>query len=358
MSTSSGAPSVSIEQAQAIVDKHFSKDDLPATIVNFTQVPHGYSYSPAMTSFLLDLAISSNAEPTHSSFLVVSGDTSAQPPGSYAPNALAIFPQLLSAILENTTIPIRSPTLDTTHTLIPHTYLITPIYPVVSANLVSLAQARAAHLLTPHQQTLIDLQLGKYLGELHNGAQNDWFGLPSHTAPADPSYDWQETFTALLEGLLDTVPATRPSADIPVGALRIALARAIAAFLFADATVPSLVWFTGGPDDVFLAFTPTGEFTTFAILPAVAHALWGDPLLETFFVDASPAFWEGYRVTRGPEDGAIMIFPRQRTKRIWYDVFLALVVLHERRGLDDEKTRWAEDSLRKSADLLQAASYY
>ncbi|KAJ7182707.1 hypothetical protein C8R43DRAFT_967795 [Mycena crocata] len=350
---SQGAPSVSIEQAQAVVDKHFSQEKLPATIVNFTQVAHGFSYTPGMTTYLLDLAISSNETPTHSSFLVVSNQP--QSAESYAPNTLPIFPQLISAIRTNTSIPIPDPTLDASLTLLPYTYLITPIYPLTSSNLVSLAQARSSGLLTPQQLTLIDLQLGQYLGELHKGAQNDWFGLPTPAPPADPSYDWQECFTALLESLLDSVSQSRPESALPLAELRPLLARAIATFLFADVEVPSLVWFTGAADDVFLAFKPTGEFSAFAILPAVAHALWGDPLLETFFVGASAAFWEGYRAARGAEDSALLVFPRQRTKRLWYDVFLALVVLYERRGLDDDKTRWAEETLRKTAALLKDA---
>ncbi|KAJ7750431.1 hypothetical protein DFH07DRAFT_922655 [Mycena maculata] len=355
MSSSSGAPSVSIEQGQAIVDKHFSDKGLPATIVNFTQVKQGYSFSPGLTTYLLDLALSSNAEPTHSSFLVLSDTHPAQPSESYSPNPLSIFPQLISTIRTNTSIPIPDPTLDTSHAIVHYTYLITPIYPLTSTHLVSLAYARSAQLLTPPQQALIDLQLGQYLGELHKGAQNDWFGLPVPTPPADPSYDWQETFTALLEALLDAAPA---SANLPLVALRSALARAIAAFLFADVAVPSLVWFTGSSDDVFLAFTPAGEFSAFAILPAVAHAMWGDPLIESFFVDASDAFWEGYRAVRGAEEGTLIAFPRQRTKRLWYDVFLALVVLRERRGLDDGKVEWAEETLRKSAELLRDAPCY
>jgi hypothetical protein len=238
--------------------------------------------------------------------------------------------------------------------VVPHSYLITPVYPITSSGLVSLSQARETRLLTPEQQAFVDLQLGKYLGELHKGAQNDWFGLPSSAPPPDPSYDWQESFTALLESLLDSAQLDAALLE----ALRRALGRAISAFLFADVDVPSFVWFTGSADDVFLAFTPAGEFTAFAILPAVAHALWGDPLLETFFVDASAAFWEGYKGVRGAEDGALIVFPRQRTKRMWYDVFLALVVLAERRGADDEKRRWAEESLRKNAEALRDAPCY
>jgi hypothetical protein len=42
MSIASRAPTVSIEQAQAIVDKEFADEKLPFTIVNFTQVAHGF----------------------------------------------------------------------------------------------------------------------------------------------------------------------------------------------------------------------------------------------------------------------------------------------------------------------------
>ncbi|KAJ6466888.1 hypothetical protein C8R45DRAFT_1020411 [Mycena sanguinolenta] len=357
----SGGTSVTIEQAQAVVDKHFSKDD-PATIVNFTQVAQGFSYTPGMTTYLLDLAISSNAEPTHSSFLVVASALT-EPSEVYAPNTLALFPQLISLIRTTTPIPIPDPILDTSCSILSHPYLVTPIYPLTSTRIVSLSQARATRLLTPQQQTFIDLQLGQYLGQLHSGAQNDWFGLPSDKPPADPSYEWQATFTLLLETLLDAVPDLHPSLNLAptVDALRLPLARAISAFLFADVDTPSLVWFTGSPEDVFLAFTPEGAFSAFAILPAVAHALWGDPLLEAFFAgpgDASAAFWEGYRGARGEQDGSLMVFPRQRTKRLWYDVFLALVVLRERHGMEDEKTKWAKENLLRCAEALKEAPCY
>ncbi|KAJ7217402.1 hypothetical protein B0H12DRAFT_1032139 [Mycena haematopus] len=356
-------PSLTIEQAQSVVDKHFSNDELPATIVNFTQVAQGFSYTPGMTTYLLDLAISSNAEPTHSSFLVVTSAPPPEPSEVYAPNTLTLFPQLISLIRTTTPIPIPDPILDKSCSLLPYPYLVTPIYPLTSTRLVSLSQARAAQLLTPQQQALIDLQLGQYLGALHSGAQNDWFGLPSATPPADPSYDWQATFTLLLETLLDAVPALHPSLNLTptLDTLRLPLARAIGAFLFADADTPSLVWFTGSPEDVFLAFTPEGAFSAFAILPIVAHALWGDPLLETFFAgpeEASAVFWEGYRNARGAEEGNLMVFPRQRTKRLWYDVFLALVVLRERRNVEDDKTKWAEGSLVRCAEALREAPCY
>ncbi|KAJ7621204.1 hypothetical protein FB45DRAFT_1062224 [Roridomyces roridus] len=352
--------SLNIEQAQAIATKHFSSGQLPTTVVNLNQIHYQeYSFTPALTTYLLDLASSPSANPTHSSFLVVSQSQPEPRSQPYSPNALSLFPTIISSIRANTSIPIPEPTLDTTLSLIPYAYLVTPIYHLSSSRLITLADARASGQLTPEQLALIDLQLGKYLGELHNGAQNDYFGLPTATPPADPSYDWQETFTALLESLIDAVP---DSADLPITTLRSALGRAISAFLFSDVDVPSLVWFTGSPNDVLLAFSETGQFAAFAILPAVGHALWGDPLLETFFMDASDAFWEGYRGIRGAQDGTLMAFPRQRTKRLWYDVFLALVVLRERRGLDDQvslaRSRWAVESLKMTAEKLKNAPCY
>ncbi|KAJ7705393.1 hypothetical protein B0H17DRAFT_1037840 [Mycena rosella] len=362
------APSITIAQAQAVVDKHFT--DPAATIVTFKQVAHGFSHTPGMTTYLLDLALGANVEATHSSFLVVSNESEGEgeEAAAWAPNALPIFPQLISAIRSNTSIPIADPALDASRVLLPYVYLLTPPYALTSLYLVSLPHARATGLLTAPQLALIDLQLGTYLGQLHAGAQNDWFGrpTPANSAPPPPAepYDWQATFAPLLEALLDAVPT--PHAP----PLRAALARALAAFLFADADTPSLVWLTGSADDVFLAFTPAGAFSAFALLPAVPHALWGDPLLEAFFAGAgggdadvnggggggpSAAFWEGYRAARGADTPDLLLFPRQRTKRLWYDVFLALVVLRERRGVDDDKTRWAHACLETRAALLKDA---
>ncbi|KAF7313833.1 hypothetical protein HMN09_00540800 [Mycena chlorophos] len=340
---------ISIEQAQAIVAKAFLES--APTITSISEIPHGYSFTSSQTSYILDLALGSNVDATHSSFLVVSTDD-ASPSGSL-PNSLSLFPQLLNTIRSNTSIPIPSPILDETRSVIPHTYLITPIYPIVSTHLISLAQARESAILSAQQSAVIDLQLGQWLGELHKGAQNDYFGLPSATTPADPSYDWQDTFVALLEEQLDLAATRHP--ELPIDGFRATLGRAISAFLWSDVDVPSLVWFTGSPDDVFLAFTPSGQFSAFALLPAFAHAVWGDPLLETFFIGASNAFWEGYRAVRGEQDSAIMVFPRQRTKRVWYDVFLALVVLNQRDKMSDDKTSWALDCLHKSAETLKNA---
>lgn len=242
--------------------------------------------------------------------------------------------------------------------------------------MIPLSKVRASNLLTLRDLLLVDLQLGKFLGQLHSGVQNDWYGLalpPNNPPGPDPSYSWQETFTALLEGLLTDVGQTQEDVEIPVERIRGYLSRAIGSFLFDDVEVPSLIWFTGSEDDIYIALptpaeaaavvaeaeaeagTPGGTGPMIvAILPNVAHALWGDPLLESFFMPpTSAALGEGYK---GGGGGPISVFPRQKTKRIWYSLFLALVVLNEQRG--EEKRAWAKETLRKCVEELEGAPCY
>ena len=68
------------------------------------------------------------------------------------------------------------------------------------------------------------------------------------------------------------------------------------------------------------------------------------------------AFVEGY-------GGPLVVFARQRTKRLWYTLFLALVVLVQakRAGLgegDHEKVKWAYETAEKSVVALKDAPCY
>ena len=145
--------------------------------------------------------------------------------------------------------------------------------------------------------------------------------------------------------------------------MRRCLSRAIGFFLFDDCEVPSLVSFTGDEHSIFVDFDlETGalggedaevRITSFASL---GHALWGDPLLETLFLEPSAAFVEGY-------GGPLVVFARQKTKRLWYTLFLALVVLVQakRAGLgegDHEKVKWAYETAEKSVVALKDAPCY
>ncbi len=154
--------------------------------------------------------------------------------------------------------------------------------------------------------------------------------------------------------------------EIPYEKIRLYHSRAIGFSLFDDVEVPSLVWLTGSEDDIFIGETcdpnDPWSFEIAAILPGAAHALWGDPLLESFFIPPSPskATAEGYIAGGG---GALTLFPRQNTKRTWYDLFLALLVLYEIRELGDEdelreKRVWCEKTILDSVDVLKDAPCY
>lgn len=97
----------------------------------------------------------------------------------------------------------------------------------------------------------------------------------------------------------------------------------------------------------------------------LSHAIWGDPLLESVFIgDPEPAFLEGY-------GGNPILFARQRTKRTWYTLFLALVItIQAKRGVglgalralraqeDESKVAWAKDSITACIEKLKDAPCY
>lgn len=304
--------------------------------------------------------------PCGACFLTIA--TPSPPPVNYSPNSLPVIEHILNAIRSKTEIPLTPAILDTSLSLIPYHFLLSGTTRASSDNLLSVAQARQRGLLSEKGSVFVDLQLGKYLGQLHTNVQNDWFGAPSLKDPANPSYSWQETFTDLLERVLSHFEEGRVKVDfqIPYDTIRLYHSRAIGFSLFDDVEVPSLVWVTGSEDDIFISL-PTDanspwSFEIAAILPVAAHAVWGDPLLESFFVPPHPsnAMAKGYI---GAGGGALTIFPRQNTKRIWYNLFLALLVLYEigAPGEEDElkdKTAWCEKTIHDSVDALKNAPYY
>jgi len=75
----------------------------------------------------------------------------------------------------------------------------------------------------------------------------------------------------------------------------------------------------------------------------------------------SAAFMEGYL---GGGGKPLILFPRQRTKRLWYTFFLALVVLtkygvpgDDEGVLVTEQRTWARQTLVKCVDDLKDAPY-
>ena len=248
---------------------------------------------------------------------------------------------------------------------------------VSSTGSVALSNSNAAESVFWY--FLVDLKLGQAFAQLHQNVQNDWFGIPAETAPVAPSvpgllsgssvltsalsaapsdtaYSWQETFTGLLEDLLQHLPPAHAAA-IPLADIRACLSRAIGFYLFDDADVPALVTLTASPDFIYVEEDASGDGdidVSIVIPPALAlsHSVYGDPLLEGIFLPPGPgeAFMEGYKE-------ALIVFPRQRTKRMWYTLFFALLALTAKRR-DKQDEEWALKMIEETVEALKKAPSY
>ncbi|KAF8625683.1 hypothetical protein AX15_005258 [Amanita polypyramis BW_CC] len=214
---------------------------------------------------------------------------------------------------------------------------------------------------------------GKKVTNAANGSALFSFIGASAPPGGDAAYSWQETFVTLFEIVLarveedigkrskqkDQVHQTngqangvangngianvKPKYILPSQDIHRSLSRAISFFLFDDVQVPSLVSHTTSADDIFVTLPvpssgnleglplitlPVPDPEIAYILPTLTNALWGDPLIETMFTPPgpSPGVKEGYV---GAGGGPLIIFPRQKTKRLWYTLFSALLVLAE-----------------------------
>lgn len=281
----------------------------------------------------------------------------------YHPNSLHTISYLHDLITSRTSMPL--PTLhklDAALTLIPYHYILFSSPPL---NCITLAEAKKCDVFTAEDLVRIDLELGRYLRQLHV-VQNDWFGLPlpSNKQPSEPSYSWQESFTLFIETVmsqLESHPRTDVTSGIPFEDIRRYLSRAIGFFLFDDVDVPSLIGFTLSDENVYVSFPSSSDLDcriTCILLPP--RTLWADPMLETLFMPPGPskALLEAYKDGEGP----LIIFPRQHTKRLWYTLFLAFVILTD--GLEGDSDIgkdsecWAKDIICDCVEKLKDAPYY
>lgn len=304
-------------------------------------------------------AAHNTSQPT-SYTLTVSPQTSGTA-SEYHHNSLATIVQILKSITSQSSLPL--PTihkLDESLSLLPYHYILHSSPPKHS---ITLSEARNSNLLSPEGNAQIDLQLGLYLRQLH-AIQNDWFGLPTldSRGPVDPSYSWQESFTLFVETALidlEAVSANVQGIKLPLESIRRYLSRAIGSFLFDDAEVPSLIWFTLSDEDIFIS-DPSGsaaDALRVTYLPLPTHALWADPMLETLFIPPGPskALVEAYTDGEGP----LFVFARQRTKRLWYTLFLACVVLIQSTSSEaNGKTNWAKEMINECTEKLKDAPCY
>lgn len=272
----------------------------------------------------------------------------------YSPNSLVTVEHLHGLIKSQTSIPL--PNLLKSGTLSNYDYLLLS----APREGISVAAARRSGLLTSNSDARIAVFLGTYLRQLHN-IQNDWFGLPSlgGKEPADPSYSWQESFTLFLETVLTALESSS-AVKIPFVELRSYLSRAIGFYLFDDVEVPSLIGFTVSEEDVIISSSfNDGATPDIIYFPMPTHALWGDPMMETFLMPPGPSreLLEAYM--SGEDGGPLFVFPRQRTKRLWYTLFLAGVVLLEgNEERDKGDLKWAREAVAECVTSLKNAPYY
>ncbi|OSX62337.1 hypothetical protein POSPLADRAFT_1056928 [Postia placenta MAD-698-R-SB12] len=337
---------VTREQVERIL-QHHGKHSAPITALE-QSTSTGYSTITTTKTYDVILADGTaytlKASPPSASASTL---VSESPP--YAPNSLAAEHALLQLLAAQTSIPHPAAlALDTTLALAPFPYLL-----LSRPRGIPLSLARAQGALSARQALLLDLRAGGLLRQLH-AVQNDWFGLPAQAQ--DALFSWQEAFTGLLEGLLDA--AAVRGVPLAYADVRRCLARAIGAFLFDDCEVPSLVSFAGDADailvDVDVEAAEDAEVPVTAFL-SFSHALWGDPLLETLFLDPSAALTEGY-------GGSPIVFARQKTKRLWYTLFLALMVVvqaaRDGGGVHEDKVEWARRTLDEVVQKLKDAPCY
>ncbi|KAH9918078.1 uncharacterized protein B0H18DRAFT_1032493 [Fomitopsis serialis] len=269
---------------------------------------------------------------------------------SYAPNTLTHEHALLQHLSSNTSLPMpKAYALDTSLTILQFPYFL-----LSRPRGIPLSHARARGLLSERQALLLDLRLGALLHEQHD-VQNDWFGTPAQER--EGLYSWQEAFTLLLETLIED--AVGLGISLAYEQLRKPLGRAIGSFLFDDCEVPSLVSFAGDEETIIVDVREDGDEVPVTSFLTVSHALWGDPLLEVLFMDPSKALEEGY-------GGSLIVFRRQKTKRLWYTVFLALMVLVQAkreeqagvRRVENDKVEWARRTVDQCIEELQNAPTY
>ncbi|PPQ69504.1 hypothetical protein CVT24_001458 [Panaeolus cyanescens] len=356
------------EQVKSILNKYVSEE---ATLDNIIPINTQYSFTSNTRTFILNIITSTT---TLSTFLIIS---SPAPENEYPTNSLETTLHIINQIQKHTDISFSfspsfptQPTLDTSLTLVPFSFILLSPTPRISKEQpITLHQARHSSTLTQPQLLTIELHIGQLLAQLHSNLQNDWFGLPlpQNSQPSDPSYSWQETFTLCIETVIaDLEKSNSTSISIPFTLIKSLLSRAIGSFLFDDAEVPSLVLFTHSEQDIYISLPDTSssnEQTSpslhLTFVPTFTRALFGDPLLESIFATPGPsaAVWEGYKASGGEP---LIVFPRQKTKRLWYDLFLGLVALRER--TDNPPTaqdcQWIIKLITETTEKLKTAPYY
>ena len=351
-------PHLTPQEASAILAAHLP--ELPTELPTVTLVDLTNADPAAYASFHAYLVHCAPYTATYLVTLQLSEPLKGEEAPLTTPNSLQAQYKLLSALCAHISsgplpIPLPFPVPIALNTDAPRPYILArlavPLSP--SAQLKSLATVHGT--LPPEQTASLDLHFGVALRTLHN-LQSEWCGPPP--LESEGLYSWQETFARLID---EALCAAESAGDIfasaeDVAALQGCLARAIGSFLFDDVEVPSLVALTAGAESVFVTETDDGEPRLALLLPSFAHLLYGDPLLERAF---SPSEAPSRALLEGYGSPPPIVFARQRTKRMWYDLYLGLVVLlGARRVGSDQDVDWATQLVEHNRVLIRDAPCY
>jgi aminoglycoside phosphotransferase (APT) family kinase protein len=199
--------------------------------------------------------------------------------------------------------------------------------------------------LTPPEQQAIDRALGAYLRQM-NDIVGQSFGYAAPAAQRHSS--WAEAFQQMLDDVLADGAALDVALPMPYPALHQRLREQSA--VLADVTTPLLVHWDLWDGNLFI--DPHTKQLSGII--DFERALWGDPLMEFQFrgLVEPPDFAAGYR-------RRMLETPRQRQRRILYDIYLYLIMVIEctyRQYPTQNQERWASEQLAQALDRLVAGS--
>lgn len=237
---------------------------------------------------------------------------------------------ILSQIAERSDVPVpRVLVSDMTKTVVDFDYLLLPHPSPAALPMRTLAASEGR-------------TFGQQLRKIH-AIDNGWFGVPGEPSEV---ISWEESFTLLLEALLDKAEGDELWNTVKIEHIRGALAQAIGFFLFDDVEVPSLVWLTG---DELSAIEVEEDGVSKLTFLGFSYAVWGDPRMEHVFMDEIKDIREGY-------DKDLFLLPRQRIKGVWYSLFYALLIVTE--SEDMQRVERARLKVKECVNRLQLAECF
>jgi aminoglycoside phosphotransferase (APT) family kinase protein len=195
--------------------------------------------------------------------------------------------------------------------------------------------------LPPQGQVAIERSLGRMAFEISQ-LTNAVFGYWAQPQP--PGTSWRATFLQMLDWVIADGKAIDVKLPLPYDDLYALLERHFAAL--DEVTTPRLVHWDIWDGNVFV--DPTTCQVTGLI--DFERVLWGDPLLESFFGDRSPAshYAEGF--------GQCVLSTRpQVQRRMLYNTYLWLIMIIEtfyRHYDNDWQINWATERLKEEIKLL------